>query len=989
MTKNSKLTRQKVETETNFNQNPDLNPGALIDFADVAEKVGATTKRLTKASILGSYFTSLSDNDLVLAARYFSGYIFPLRDQRTINIGGAVLLSALAAVSEQEKTALQERLVQLGDPGDVAEEAFTNNPQRSQHQPILTLDSLSNQLELLAATTGTKRKTELVIELLKMATPLEAKYIVKLLAGDLRIGLKEGAVEDAIARLFQTDISKVQWVNMLIGDIGETALMARLGRLDEAQMRLFHPIKFMLATPADDLTEVAKQMPTGFAVEDKYDGIRAQVHIAPHLDEDNSILHGTVCNGKRVAIFSRTLDEITASFPDLIEPLAAINLASKDSDEAADLILDGEIVPIQGERILPFQELQKRLGRKKVSDELLAAVPVAFIAYDVLYAFGRVLINEPFAKRRNILEFLHLDTQRVRCGLSQQVSDISGLDAEFTAARARGNEGLMVKDLNSTYKPGRRGRDWLKIKRAMATLDVVVTAAEVGNGKRHRFLSDYTFAVRQSETEPTLLNIGKAYSGLTDAEVAELSDWFRAHTLQELAHGKVCIVEARIVLEVTFDRVQASSRHNSGYALRFPRIVRVRSDKPPEEIDTLETVRRLAETLSSESVTKDSEAFVDSAAPLQIPPTGLNKGGNEVSDVVQLENDTNQTSTIEAARDAFKTFVDRIQPDKSVVVLHDSDADGVTAGVVLHLALSRAGFENVKLVAPNRERNAWTPANRERVTAAAPDSLFVLDLGSQSEPVIAGVPTCFIDHHRPEGVPPGDTLISAYTWEPIPNTSLLVWELCSSLTDVSDLDWIAAIGTVSDLGEKAPFEMLAVAKSRYTAKYLKEASALINSARRASQYNPEVAVRTLLTHDSPRSLVNSNTEDVEQLRLARKEVQAAMEQAKRAAPVFSGNVALVPINSPCQIHPLIAQSWRTRLPKYIVMVANEGYIPGRVNFSVRTASGINVLDFLKNVDLSPGEGSYGHGHDSASGGSLPVERWNELLTSLGFEAKAF
>ncbi len=210
MTKNSNLTRPNVESETKFNQNPELNLGALIDFANVAENVGTTTKRLTKASLLGSYFTSLSDNDLVLAARYFAGYIFPLRDQRTINIGGAALLTAITAVSEQEKSALQERLVQLGDPGDVAAEAFTNNPQRSQHQPILTLSSLSNQLELLAATTGTKRKTERVIELLKMATPLEAKYIVKLLAGDLRIGLKEGAVEDAIARLFQTDISKVQ-----------------------------------------------------------------------------------------------------------------------------------------------------------------------------------------------------------------------------------------------------------------------------------------------------------------------------------------------------------------------------------------------------------------------------------------------------------------------------------------------------------------------------------------------------------------------------------------------------------------------------------------------------------------------------------------------------------------------------------------------------------------------------------------------------------
>ncbi|GAB1543441.1 hypothetical protein NUACC21_61150 [Scytonema sp. NUACC21] len=175
------------------------------------------------------------------------------------------------------------------------------------------------------------------------------------------------------------------------------------------------------------------------------------------------------------------------------------------------------------------------------------------------------------------------------------ITFISNLDEEFTAARRRGNEGLMVKDLNSTYKPGRRGREWLKVKRAIATLDVVVTAAEVGTGKRSRFLSDFTFAVRKSENDPTLLNVGKAYSGLTDAEVTELSQWFRAHTLQELEHGRVCLVEPKIVLEVTFDRIQPSERHNSGYALRFPRILRIRNDKPSEEIDTLQTVQRLAE----------------------------------------------------------------------------------------------------------------------------------------------------------------------------------------------------------------------------------------------------------------------------------------------------------------------------------------------------------------------------------------------------------
>ena len=953
MSKPVDLSQSSVESENNSNGILEEDAGAFIRFATVAEQIGATTKRLEKAALVGSYFTSLSDNNLVLAALYFAGYIFPLRDRRRINIGGAALLSAISAVTGEEKTSLQQKLVKLGDPGDVTALAFSHNPRFEGLQPILTLAELSHRLEQLAVTAGTKRKVELVTQLLKIATPLEAKYIVKLLAGDLRIGLKEGAVEDAIARLHQTDISRVQWVNMITGDIGQTAILARRKQLDLARMQLFHPIKFMLASPAADLTEVAVQFPSGFAVEDKYDGIRAQVHIAPEAESSESILHGTVCNGRRVAIFSRTLDEITPSFPDLVEPLADI-FPNCNSSEENGLILDGEIVPVMGEQILPFQQLQKRLGRKKVSEELQAAVSVAFIAYDVLYAQNRVLIDEPFFERRKVLESLHLDYAKVRTCTSQCFADISDLDAEFMAARSRGNEGLMVKDFNSTYKPGRRGREWLKIKRALATLDVVVTAAEVGSGKRHRFLSDYTFAVRTSEIDPTLLNIGKAYSGLTDAEVTQLSNWFRAHTIQELAHGKVCIVEPQIVLEVTFDRVQPSDRHNSGYALRFPRILRIRDDKPPEEIDTLETVRKLTDTNQD------------------LPSTTSERESDRL------------TPNLEAAQNLFKAFVADIEKKQQVVILHDSDADGVSAGVVLQQALSLSGYIKVTRVVPDRERNAWTSANRERVKATAPDNLFVLDLGSQSEPVIPSVPTCFIDHHRPEGVPAGDTLISAYSWNPIPNTSLIVWELCKDLTDVTDLDWIAAIGTISDLGEKAPFEMLAIAKTKYTAKYLKEATALINAARRASNYSPEVAARALLTHTSPKDLVNSNTEEVAQLRAAREEVKIALEEARKAAPVFAGNVALVKISSACQIHPLIAQSWRSRLPKYIVIAANEGYIPGRVNFSVRTNSGVNVLDFLRSVDLSEGEGNYGHGHDSASGGSLPVERWNELLIKLGF-----
>lgn len=567
---------------------------SFLDFALTAERVAATTKRLEKAAAVGEYFAALDDENLRIAARFFAGRIFPLRDARTTNIGGAALLNSVATVSEKETEYLRARLVARGDFGEVAGEVLAQSKGESQNSGW-NLTALNRAFEELAATSGSKKKVEIVTNILQRAHPLEAKYIVKLLAGDLRIGLQEGAVEDAIARAASTPVARVQWTNMLLGDVGETAVLARHNRLDEAKMKLFHPLKFMLASPANDLSEVAKQMQNEFAVEDKFDGIRAQVHIQK-ISADETIgelLNGQAHGDTRVAIFSRTLDEITHSFPDLLDSLAAL----VDESTPA-LILDGEIIPIKlndpAGRVLPFQELQKRLGRKKLGDEILQQLPVAFVAYDVLFAGEKILIEEAFKDRRRVLALLKQGA-RFRVAHSEYHRDILKLDEEFDAARNRGNEGLMIKDADSHYKPGRRGKDWLKIKRALATLDVVVTSVEVGNGRRNKVLSDYTFAVRASEGESTLLNIGKAYSGLTDKEIAEMSQWFREHTLQEFAHGKVRIVEPQIVIEVAFDNVQKSARHKSGYALRFPRILRIRDDKPVSEIDTLETVRRLAE----------------------------------------------------------------------------------------------------------------------------------------------------------------------------------------------------------------------------------------------------------------------------------------------------------------------------------------------------------------------------------------------------------
>ncbi len=342
------------------------------------------------------------------------------------------------------------------------------------------------------------------------------------------------------------------------------------------------------------------------------------------------------------------------------------------------------------------------------------------------------------------------------------------------------------------------------------------------------------------------------------------------------------------------------------------------------------------------------------------------------------------TPNIEVARQALNTFLETTPKNARVVCLHDTDADGIAAGVLWQRALERLEYSKLQRIVPDRERNAWTPENKRRAAESKPDALFVLDLGNQPHDVVENVPTCFIDHHRPGQTRADQTLISAYSWNPVPNTSLIIYDLFSDLVGLSDLDWIAAIGTFSDLGERAPFEIIAITKKKYTAKYLKEATAMINAIRRASDSNPEAAARALLKHKSPKELVLSCDDDVNLMKAAREEVKAAMNEAKKAAPIFAGQVALLRMTSRCQIHPLIAQIWRGRLPKYIVMAANDGYMEGRVNFSCRASGDTNVLQFLRGIELSEGEGNFGNGHDGASGGSLPPARWNELLQKIGF-----
>ena len=558
-------------------------------LAIACEAIAATTKKLQKTAIVSDYLKSHTTDEAAVSALFLSGRAFPAWEETTLHVGGRSLwqiVSELAGKDEADVTTAYRR---HGDLGAVAGEVL---PERSgQGLSVLEVESAFRQI---AAARGPAAKTALASDLLSRATPLEAKYIVKIMTGDLRIGLKESLVEEAVAQAYGSTLAQVQRANMLLGDIGQAVRLAAEGKLREAKLRLFHPLGFMLASPIATAEEGLSYFREA-AVEDKYDGIRAQAHVS----------------GGDVRIFSRTRDEITESFPELPDALAGL---------PQDAILDGEIVAwdYAAGQARPFSVLQQRLGRKRVSDKMLQEIPVAFLVFDVLYVGGELMIDSPLRERAQILDELlaanqtihHRDAETRRnagqgrfvFGEEEEVtvsvirapvfraSSPEQLEELFAAAQERGNEGLMIKDLHSAYTPGKRGKSWLKMKRELATLDVVVTAVEYGHGKRVGVLSDYTFAVWDGER---LVNIGKAYSGLTDAEITEMTAWFLEHTIED--HGFRRVVEPKVVLEVAFNNMMHSDRHDSGYALRFPRIVRLRPDKSPEEADTIETARKVYE----------------------------------------------------------------------------------------------------------------------------------------------------------------------------------------------------------------------------------------------------------------------------------------------------------------------------------------------------------------------------------------------------------
>lgn len=543
----------------------------MIRFAVACDTLAATSSTHAKFEALARYLQGLDDADLEAAAVFFTGSAFARREQKNLSLGASTIAAAAKHAWNISDEDLARAYREHGDLGSALCQFARSPADLGLFSETLTPASLKALFEEIARAAGRaagRSRLHLCSRILTSCRePIEAKYVIKIMTGDLRIGLKEGLVIEAIAAAFNASAKDIRRAVMATADIGSVAVAARTGTLHAVRITYGVPLGFMLASPLQFGGSYRELTSGDWSIEDKFDGIRVQAH---------------KCRGA-VYLFSRTANDVSQSYPEVVAALTRVS---------GDFIFDGEVVAQRSGRVLPFRYLQARLQRKAVTPDLMAEVPIAYMIFDAMAIGERFLLDEPLSERRRLLaqrvsSTEHLVLVRARDLNAENPAEL--LHANFEDARDRGHEGLVLKRQDSPYHPGRRGKWWLKLKRELSTLDVVVVAVEWGHGKRAKVLSDYTFAVRGKSGE--LLTIGKAYSGLTDAEIAQLTQWFLQH--QTGRRGHAMAVEPTVVLEIAFDIIQRSGLHESGFALRFPRIVRIRDDKPVQEIDTIDSVQQI------------------------------------------------------------------------------------------------------------------------------------------------------------------------------------------------------------------------------------------------------------------------------------------------------------------------------------------------------------------------------------------------------------
>jgi len=503
-----------------------------------------------------------------------------------MNIGFSTIIKVLSEIATLDSNQIQKIYLQHGDIGALSEYAVSKKNVVSlfQQQP-LTLTSIYERLKQIADTIGSgssKDKKNILKGLLIDSSPLEAKYLIKIMNGELRIGLTEGLVEIAISKAFHQELRYVRDAMLISGDISKVVLLAKSNLLHTTLIKPLTPISYMLADVMFSAVEIINYYQKPLICEFKYDGIRVQMHKS----------------GQQIRLFSRNLSDITNAFPELAN--AAINVKMFSSTSLLDIedfILDGEAIAFQNGRPLHFQELQKRLHKKNPTERIMTETPLVYVVFDIMYFNGESLIKKSIKERKEILSNMSFKEPIINTTY-ELVNSEQDIIAMFEKSKDIGHEGLVLKDPESNYHPGKRGRYWVKLKKELDTIDAVIVIAEYGHGKRAGILSDYTFAVRDDDNNynnsiDNLRTIGKAYSGLTDDEIHQMTKRLKSIMIKD--EGIRIIVKPEIVLEVAFDSIQKSNRHNSGFALRFPRIKNIREDKSVSNIDSLQKVKQIYE----------------------------------------------------------------------------------------------------------------------------------------------------------------------------------------------------------------------------------------------------------------------------------------------------------------------------------------------------------------------------------------------------------
>jgi DNA ligase 1 len=549
-------------------------PALFKSLCELLEKVEATKKRLEIINLTADYIKTLGDQEIEAAVNMMVGRAFSNYSQKTLDVSWSTLTRVLEQISVFDWDLFGQAMANTGDIGSATKAVLKQSKARKQTQltqKSLTITEVRTTLDAIAQAQGSGSRTKkerLITTLISQAEPIETKYLVKIFTGEMRTGLHEGLMEQAVAKAFNVMLQKVQHAAMVLGDIGEVAAILKMKGsegLDKAGFSVFRPVKLMLAQTAQSVQEALTEQDGKTAFEYKYDGARVQIH------KQNS----------KIEIFSRRLSYVTASLPEVVE-------AVKQNIQAQSTIVEGEVIALDSAGYpIAFQHLMRRFRRVRGVADMAAKIPITLYLFDILYLNGESLITKLYTQRRQILAQTAGKIQ-----LSNQIvtDQITQAEEFLKEALAAGNEGLMAKKLDSHYTPGRRGKRWLKIKTILEPLDLVITAAEYGYGRRKGWLSDYYLAARDSATGE-FLNIGKTFKGLTDTEIIELTQRLKESAITQ--DGRRVNVIPKIVVEIAYNEIQESPRYKSQMALRFARITRIRDDKSPEEADTVERVREI------------------------------------------------------------------------------------------------------------------------------------------------------------------------------------------------------------------------------------------------------------------------------------------------------------------------------------------------------------------------------------------------------------